>query len=115
MTTKKPSEKTKLMPWHWQRMRLIHLVYPYYYVLGQEKAGKSCLVSALLGDKFEGCIATRGADVDVCTVFASNWSSIDKAGIPEKLQKLFHTKLKVTAEVKISAKHVEALSTASNK
>ena len=85
------------------------------YVLGQEKAGKSCLVSTLLGDKFEERIATRGADVDVCTVFASNWSRIDKAGIPEKLQKLFHTKLKVTAEIKISAKHVEPMVTASNK
>ncbi|XP_065911266.1 probable serine/threonine-protein kinase pats1 [Dysidea avara] len=82
------------------------------YVLGQKKAGKSCLVSTLLGDKFEERIATRGADVDVCT---SNWSRIDKAGILEKLQKLFHTKLKVTAEIKISAKRVEPLSTASNK
>ena len=85
------------------------------YVLGQEKAGKSCLVSTLLGDKFEERIATRGADVDVCTVFASNWSRIEKAGIPEKLQKLFHTKLRVTAEIKISTEHVEPLSTASNK
>ena len=85
------------------------------YVLGQEKAGKSCLVSTLLGDEFEECMATRGADVDVCTVFASNWSRIEKEGISKKLHKLFYTKLKVTAEIKISAEQVELLSTASNK
>ncbi|XP_065894341.1 uncharacterized protein [Dysidea avara] len=84
------------------------------YVLGQEKAGKSCLVSTLLGDKFEERIATRGADVDVCTVFASNWYRIDKPGIPKIMQKLFYTKLKVTAEIKISAEHIEPLSTASS-
>jgi len=77
------------------------------YVLGQENAGKSCLVSTLLGEEFKECISTRGADVDVCTVFASNWSRIRKETIPKKMQKLFHIKLRVAAEIKIPAEHVE--------
>ena len=43
------------------------------YVLGQQQAGKTCLVASLLGDKFEEQIATQGADVDVCKIFASKW------------------------------------------
>ena len=73
------------------------------YVLGQESAGKSCLVTSLLGGKFEERIATQGADVDVCKIFASKWSRIEKSKMPKRLKRMYHSKLKVTAEITISA------------
>ena len=73
------------------------------YVLGQENSGKTCLIASLLGDKFEEQIATQGADVDVCKIFASKWSRIERSKVPKKLQKLYHGQLHVTAQIKISA------------
>ena len=57
------------------------------YILGQQNAGKTCLVASLLGDKFEEQIATQGADVDVCKIFASEWSRIEKSKMPKKAKK----------------------------
>ena len=85
------------------------------YILGQENVGKTCLVASLLGDKFEENTATEGADVDVCTVFASKWSRVNKKDIPKKLQKIYHCKLKATAEIKISAEQKSAVAKAENK
>ena len=85
------------------------------YILGQENAGKTCLVASLLGDKFEENAATKGADIDVCTVFASKWSRVDKKNIPQKLHKMYHCKLKATAEIKISAEQKKSVSKAENK
>ena len=73
------------------------------YVLGQENAGKTCLIASLLGDKFEERMATQGADVDVCKIFSSKWSRIERSKVPTKLQKMYHGQLHVTAKIKISA------------
>ena len=74
------------------------------YVLGQQNAGKSCLIASLLGDEFEERIATQGADIDVCRIFASSkWSRLKKGEASEVLQKKYYGKLKVTAQIKISA------------
>ena len=74
------------------------------YVLGQEGSGKSCLVASLLGDKFEERIATQGADVDVCKIFASKkWSRMERSKVPKELQNLYYGQLHVTAQIKISA------------
>ena len=85
------------------------------YILGQENAGKTCLVASLLGDKFEENTATKGADIDVCTVFSSKWSRVDKKNIPKKLHKMYHCKLKATAEIKISAEQGKSVLKAENK
>ncbi|XP_065902538.1 uncharacterized protein [Dysidea avara] len=88
------------------------------YILGQEKSGKTCLTSTLLGDTFKENIATQGADVNICTVYTTNWSRVAKDKISEKLQNAFHTKLtklKVTAEIKLSAADLGPIRTASNK
>ena len=73
------------------------------YVLGQENAGKTCLIASLLGDKFEETMATQSADVDVCKIFASKWSRIEKSNVPKKLQRKYYSQLHVTAQIKISA------------
>ena len=73
------------------------------YVLGQENAGKTCLIASLLGDKFEERMATQGADVDVCKIFSSKWSRIERSKVPTKLQKMYHGRLHVTAKITISA------------
>ena len=72
-------------------------------------------MASLLGDKFEENTATQGADVDVCTIFSSRWSRVDKKNISKKLQKIYHCKLKVTAEIKISAEQKRSVSQAENK
>ena len=85
------------------------------YVLGQESAGKSCLVTSLLGGKFEERIATQGADVDVCKIFASKWSRVEKSKMPKRLKRIFHSKLKVTAQITISAEQKQPVLNASGK
>ena len=85
------------------------------YFLGQPNAGKTCLVGSLLGDKFEEQIATQGADIDVCKIFASKWSRLKKGQVSKELQKRYYGKLKVTAQVKISAEHQQAVLEAQNR
>ena len=85
------------------------------YVLGQENAGKTCLIASLLGDKFEERMATQGADVDVCKIFASKWSRIERSKVPKKLQKLYHGQLHVTAKIKISADKQQPVLEAKNR
>ena len=84
------------------------------YVLGQENAGKTCLIASLLGDKFEEQTATQGADIDVCKIFASQWCRVEKSEMPKKLQKLYHGQLHVTAEIKIFAEHQQPVLEAKN-
>ena len=85
------------------------------YVLGQQKAGKTCLVGSLLGDTFVEQIGTHGADVDVCKIFASKWSRLKKGEVSQKLQKKYYGKLKVTAQIKISAKQQQPVLKAQNR
>ena len=85
------------------------------YVLGQQNAGKTCLVASLLGDKFEEQIATHGADIDVCKIFSSKWSRVEKSKMPKNLKRLYHCKLKVTAQIKISAGQKEPVLKAKDK
>ena len=75
------------------------------YVLGQENAGKTCLVATLLGDDFKDNPATHGADIEVCTIHASNWCRVKQTEIPGKLQKKYHCKLRATAVNTISTKN----------
>ena len=72
-------------------------------------------MASLLGDKFEENTPTEGADVDVCTIFASKWSRVNKKDIPKKLQKMYHCKLKATAEIKISTEQKSSVAKAENK
>lgn len=85
------------------------------YVLGQENTGKTCLVASLLDDEFQENTATQGADIEVCTIFASKWSRIEKKKVSKQLQKKYLGKLKVTAEIKITAERKEPALKAQNK
>ena len=85
------------------------------YILGQPNAGKTCLVASLLGDKFEEQIATQGAEVDVCKIFASKWSRLKKGEVSKELQKKYFGKLKVTAQIKISAEQQQPILKAQNR
>ena len=85
------------------------------YVVGQQSVGKTCLVASLLGDKFEEQITTKGADVDVCKIFASKWSRVKKGDACKDLQKKYYRKLKVTAQIQISAEQKQPVLKAQNK
>ena len=86
------------------------------YVLGQQNAGKSCLIGSLLGDEFEERIATQGADIDVCRIFASSkWSRLKRGEVSKVLQKKYYGKLKVTAQIKISAEQRQPVLKAQNR
>ena len=85
------------------------------YVLGQQNAGKTCLVASLLGDKFEEQMSTEGADIDVCKIFASKWSRLKKGNVSKELQKKYYGKLKVTAKIKISADQHQPVLKAQNR
>ena len=85
------------------------------YVLGQECSGKTCLTASLLGDKFEEQTATRGTDIDVCKIFSSKWSRVERSKVPKKLQKLYHSQLQVTAQIKLSAEKQQHVSKAQNR
>ena len=73
------------------------------------------MVASLLGDKFEEQIATQGANVDICKIFASKWSRIERSKVPKKLQNLYYGQLHITAKIKISAEQLQPLSKAKNK
>ena len=77
------------------------------YILGQENSGKTCLVATLLGDDFKENLATHGADVEVCTIRASNWCRVKQTEIPSKLRKTYHCKLRATAVNTIFTKQVD--------
>ena len=85
------------------------------YVLGQQNSGKSCLIASLLGDEFEEKISTKGADIDVCQIFASKWSRLKKGEVSKVLQKKYYGKLKVTAQIKISAEQQQPVFKAQNR
>ena len=86
------------------------------YVLGQQNAGKSCLIASLLGDEFKERVATRGADIDVCRIFSSSkWSRLKKGEASEVLKKKYYGKLKMTAQIKISAEQQKPIFKAQNK
>ena len=86
------------------------------YVLGQQNSGKTCLIGSLLGDEFEERTATQGADVDVFKIFASSkWSRLKKGEVSKVLQKKYYGKLKVTAEIKISAEQQQPVLKAQNR
>jgi len=42
-------------------------------VFGPENSGKTCLVSTLFNEPFQHNPATQGADVNIGTVYATNW------------------------------------------
>ena len=76
---------------------------------------KSCLIASLLGDEFEEKISTQGADVDVCKIFASKWSRLKKGEVSKVLQEKYYGKLKVTAQIKISAEQQQPVLKAQNR
>ena len=86
------------------------------YVLGQESSGKTSLVASLLGDKFEAeHIATQGVNIDICKIFASNWSRIEKSEVAKKVQDLYYSQLPIAAKIKISAEQQQPISEAQNR
>ena len=53
-------------------------------LFGPEFVGKTCVAATLVGDPFQECSATQGADVLICN--ASNWQKITKAEVSQRLK-----------------------------
>jgi len=68
--------------------------------VGTENAGKTCLIESLLGESFKHHEATQGADVNVCKIYATDWSRQKSDQFGEKLQRNFCSQLKATADRK---------------
>ena len=69
-------------------------------LVGPEFVGKTCVATTLVGDPFEECGATEGADLDICNT--SNWSKITAEEASQRLQSKYLGNLKVCAESQMS-------------
>ena len=89
-----------------------------FYVLGDKSVGKTCLVATLLGEVFgpnECYAAIAEESFDVSKVFASKWCRLNKEEVSTALQKKYYSKLKMTAQIKISADQQQPNCQAQNK
>ena len=65
-------------------------------LFGAEAVGKTCVAATLVGDPFQECSATQGADLKICN--ASNWKKITKEEAYQRLQNEYLNKLAINAE-----------------
>ncbi|XP_065883364.1 uncharacterized protein [Dysidea avara] len=66
-------------------------------VFGPENSGKTCLVSTLFGESFQDNPATQGADVNIGTIYTTNWCKCSAEEMAEKLHVRFWHNMNVTA------------------
>ena len=66
-------------------------------VFGPENSGKTCLVSTLFGEPFHDNPATQGADVNIGTVYATNWCKCSAEEMAGKLHVKFWHNMNITA------------------
>ena len=71
-------------------------------LVGAENAGKTCLIESLLGEDFKSHGATQGADINVCRIFATNWSRLKNDQVIERLRNQFLSRLKASVERQLS-------------
>ena len=66
-------------------------------VFGPENSGKTCLVDTLFDDIFQQQEATQGADVHICTIYATNWQKCSPEKMAENIQNQFFHGLNISA------------------
>ena len=77
-------------------------------VFGPENSGKSCLVDTLCDDIFQEREATLGADVNVCTIYASDWQKCTAEQMAEKLKTQFFHDLNVSVKEQVKSSSFQA-------
>ena len=77
-------------------------------VFGPENSGKSCLVDTLFDDIFQKHEATQGADVHICTIYASNWQKCTQEQMAENIEIQFFHGLNVSAKEQVKSSSFQA-------
>ena len=77
-------------------------------VFGPENSGKSCLVDTLFDDIFQKHEATLGADVHICTIYASNWQKCTPEQMAENIETQFFHGLNVSAKEQVKSSSFQA-------
>jgi len=77
-------------------------------VFGPENSGKTCLISTLFDEAFKQNEATQGADVQICTIYATNWNKCSAKQLADKLENKFYHGLNTTANEQIKATSIQA-------
>ena len=77
-------------------------------VFGPENSGKSCLVDTLFDDVFQKHEATQGADVHICTIYASNWQKCTQEQMAENIETQFFHGLNVSAKEQVKSSSFQA-------
>jgi len=67
-------------------------------IFGPENSGKTCLVATLFEEDFQENAATQGADVQLGTMYATNWCKCSAKEMADKLHVRFYSKLNMTAQ-----------------
>ena len=83
-------------------------------VFGPENSGKTCLIDTLFDDIFQQQEATQGADVHICTIYATNWKKCSLEKVADSIQTQFFHGLNISAMEKVKSTSFQPLS-ASNK
>ena len=81
-------------------------------VFGPENSGKTCLVDTLFDDLFQSQEATQGADVHICTIYATNWQKCSPKQMAEKIQAQFFHSLNISAKQQVASPSFAASFTA---
>ena len=72
-------------------------------VFGPENSGKTCLVDTLFEDEFHHNESTKGVDIKICAIYASNWKQCTLQEMADELQRRFLHTLNTAAEMKSSS------------
>ena len=65
-------------------------------LFGPENVGKTCVAATLVGDPFEECAPTEGADLEICNT--SNWVKISQEEASQKIHNKYLCNLKSCAD-----------------
>ena len=76
-------------------------------LFGPEYVGKTCVAATLVGDPFEECSATQGADIKICNTH--NWKKIPQEKYSQMLQSRYLTTLTSCAESQTTTNETKTL------
>ena len=79
-------------------------------VFGPENSGKTCLVDTLFDDIFQQQEATKGADVNICTIYATNWQKCTPQQMADNIQTQFFHGLNISAKQQVESPSFQATS-----
>ena len=75
-------------------------------LFGAENVGKTCVAASLVGDPFEECNSTQGADIQICNT--TTWKKISKEEASQRLQDKYLGNLTVCAKSNMTAAETSA-------